>query len=271
MNKDLVNLLSLSNNEVKTFEYLKKFPQLQIADISKGTKIARMTLYPIIESLKKRGLIIAQRKGKRRFWSIIDSKDMSESIVNIATKLLDSQEVRLNIQHSGFAILHGEQAIDKVWKSLDSLPPYTRVLGIQPTSSLKQSLGKLPWHEKVKPIQQTILTKPIVIDGVISEDYYPSMINFYANDKHVQRMALESFLGRATDMTFVSKEFFKNTESELLILPNVAYLTDTKNEISIEIRNPIMLGFLRELFELAKGYGKKVNQNNYIEGLLQKI
>jgi hypothetical protein len=82
---------------------------------------------------------------------------------------------------------------------------------------------------------------------------------------------LESFLGRGTDMTFMPNQYFKDAESELIILPNVAYLSDWKNEVSIEIRNPAMLLFLKELYDLAKGYGRKVNQEEYIKDLIANL
>ncbi len=268
MNQTIIDLLSLTKNEVRVFTFLKKYPESQISDVSKEAKIARMTLYPVMESLKRRGLIFAKRKGKRQFWSAADDKEISAAVVNVASALTDSKEIRVNVNESDFTIFHGREALYKVWSRLLDEAPNTRVQTIQPTASIKHSLEKLPWNEKIKKLQENILNKPIIIEGVLPEDYYSSIAGFYAHDKNLQKTVLESFLGRATDMTLIGKEYFKNTESELMILSTVAYLTDWKNEISIEIKNPIMLGFLRKLYELAKGYGKKIDQNTYIKELI---
>jgi len=185
--------------------------------------------------------------------------------------LTETREIRINAKNSGFAIHQGLKGMYKVWEDLEKLAPNSRVYAIQPTAAMKYALKRLDWYEKIRPIQENILNKPVIIDGVLPEDYYPFFVQHYSQDKKLQRKMLESFLGRATDMTFVSDQYFKDAESELVILPNVAYLSDWKNEVSVEIRNPTMLHFLKELYELAKGYGSKVNQEEYIKGLIAKL
>ncbi len=267
----VIDLLGLSKNEVKVSGFLKKEPSRVVADIAETTKIPRMTVYLTLNSLKKRGLVDFHRKGKRRFWSAIDDKELVHKVTDIISSITGTSEVRVNVNDSGFAILYGKEAPFTPWEALKDLPPYTRIYLIQPTAAIKYPFERMGWRKDVVSLQENILQKPIIIDGVLPEDYYPFFVNHFAGDKKLQRSILESFVGRVTDMTFVSKEYFKNTESELIILPNVAYLTDWKNEISIEIRNPIMLNFLKELYELAKGYGKKVDQNTYIKGLIEGL
>jgi DNA-binding transcriptional ArsR family regulator len=264
----IIDFLRLSKNEVKVSEYLKTHSGTQVADISRGIRMPRMTVYLALDSLKARGLADYFRKGKRRFWSIAEGSKLVADIMSSAYSLTDTNEIRINAKNSGFAIHQGLNGMYRVWKELQKLAPNSRVYGIQPTGAMRYALKRLDWQEKIAPLQENILKKPIIIDGVLPEDYYPFFAQHYSYDKKLQRKMLESFLGRGTDMTFMSDQYFKDAESELIILPNVAYLSDWKNEVSIEIRNPAMLLFLKELYDLAKGYGRKVNQEEYIKKMI---
>lgn len=267
----IIDFLKLSRNEVKALNYLKSHPGVQVSTISQELKMPRMTVYLVLNSLKQRGLVDYSRKGRRRFWNIIDGSKLVADVMSSAYSLTETKEIRINARNSGFAIHQGLKGMYKVWEDLEKLAPNSRVYAIQPTGAMRYALKRLDWYEKIQPIQENILSKPIIIDGVLPEDYYPFFVQHYSQDKKLQKKMLESFLGRSTDMTFIGNKYFNEAESELIILPNVAYLSDWKNEISIEIRNPTMLLFLKELYDLAKGYGRKVNQEEYIKNLIEKL
>ena len=271
LNQKIIDFLQLSKREVKVFEFIKNNPQSQVADVTRGTKMPRMTVYLTLTSLKDRGLSDYTRKGKRRFWTTENESKLVASIMSSAYSLTDSKEIRINTANSGFAIHQGLKGMYKVWEELGKLSPNSRAYGIQPTGAMRYALKRLDWQEKIGPLQENILKKSIIIDGVLPEDYYPFFVEHYSYDKKLQKKMLESFLGRATDMTFVSTDYFRDAESELIILPNVAFLSDWKNEVSVEIRNPAMLHFLKELYDLAKGYGRKVNQEEYIKKLIASL
>jgi len=270
MNEKITDFLALNKNEKKLVFHLRKFPASTIATLSKQTRIPRMSIYKAIESLKKRCLIDFQRKGKRRLWSCVDDRALTSKLVGAVLAITESTELAIEGNNTGFTIFYGVDSLYKSWYSLKDLPPNTRVYGIQPSASIKLSIKKLNW-EKIRPLQENILKKPIIIDGVLPEDYYATYAKLFAHDKQLQKRSLQSFIGRATDMTFVSKEYFKDSETELLILPSVAYITDWRNDVSIQIKNPIMISFLKELYLFAKGCGTKVNQNEYLKKFLSDL
>jgi hypothetical protein len=267
----IIDFLRLTRNEIRVAEFLKKVPSSQVADIVVGTHIPRMTVYLALSSLKQRGLATYSRKGKRRFWILAEGSAIAAHIMTSAYALSDLGEIRITAKNSGFAIHQGLKGMYRVWQELQKLTPHTRVQAIQPTSAMRYALKNLDWTEKIAPLQENIIRKQLIIDGVLPDDCYTFMMEQYKYDKNLQKKMLESFLGRAADITFVSKDYFRDAESELIILPTVAYLSDWKNEVSIEIRNPAMLHFLKELYSLAKGYGRKINQEEYIKRLLAKI
>lgn len=270
-NSKITDFLNIGKRELRVFNYLKNNSNSQISSIVRDTKIPRMTLYLDIESLKRRGMIDYTRKGKRKFWSVVPNTKLTSDIVNSVHTITDSDEIRIYTNNSDFAVHKGIEGMYRVWKELEKLSPDSRVLGIQPTNAMKYAFKRLDWQKKIAPLQRNILNKPIIIDGILPDDYYTSLISNYSGNKKMQRKILESFLGRSTDMTFISKEYFKDAESEIIILSNVAFLSDWKNEISIEIRNKALLHFLKELYELVKGYGKKINQEEYIRNLIKGL
>lgn len=271
IDEKIISLLGLTRREVRVFSYLRENPSSQISSIASDTKIPRMTIYLTLESLKKRTLVDYSRKGKRRFWYSVEFSKLGSEIMGSVYSLTESKEIRVDIANSGFAIHQGIKGMYKVWQELNKLSPNSRVLGIQPTNTMKYALNTLNWQEKIAPLQENIIKKPIIIDGVLAEDYYKFLMAHYSNNKDLQKKVMESFLGRSTSITFIDSQYFKDAESELLILSDVAFLSDWKNLISIEIRNPAMLHFLKELYELAKGYGKKINQEEYIKKLIENI
>jgi len=78
----IIDFLRLSKNEVKVLEYLKLHHGTQVADISRGIRMPRMTVYLILGSLKARGLADYSRKGKRRFWYIAEGSKLVADIMS---------------------------------------------------------------------------------------------------------------------------------------------------------------------------------------------
>ena len=144
-------------------------------------------------------------------------------------------------------------------------------MGIQSTTSIKDVLTKTSFKETWEPINKAIIDKGLIVEGLIREDYYTSTyLDLYKDDKEKQKTFLKSFIGRATDMVFVKNDFL-NSSTDLMIFDNTAFLVNWKDEVAVEIKNQDMLEFLKEMFHLARGYGKKVDQNEYLKKLLAEI
>ena len=192
----IIDFLKLSKNEVRALEYLNGHPDAQISDVSQELKIPRMTVYLILNSLKARGLADYLRKGKRRFWNIVSGSKMVADIMGATYSLTETGEIRINAKNSGFAIHQGLKGMYKVWEELQKLSPNSRVYGIQPTSAMKYALKRLDWHEKIGPLQESILKKPVIIDGVLPEDYYPFFVQHYSYDKKLQKKNAGKLFGQ---------------------------------------------------------------------------
>ncbi len=273
---DFIRTLGLTKHEWEVFSTLsyraidKENSYKLTADLSKALKLPRMSTHITLTSLKNRGLVDYQRKGKRKFWYRITPEELVKKFAAIAHGIDQGSQITVGAKNSEFTVYHGVDGLYKVWEALLELPPETRVLGLQPTNSIKESLKKLDWSEKIQRLQESIRNKPIIIEGLLSEDYYEFFINFYKKNKPLLLKTLESFVGRSTDMTFIKKEYF-NLATEMFILPDAAYITNWEEEISIKISNETMVNFLKEMFGLVRGYGKHVDQNKYIKDLIGRI
>jgi predicted transcriptional regulator len=270
MNTKCNSLLGLSGHEEKVLISLPTEDGLNVSDIARTSKTPRMSVYLALHSLKKRGLADYDRKGKRRLWKKLSNQAFSELMINTAKSIYDNKE-RVEIKHgenNGFVILKGLNNLFTIFERIAAGHKGERLIGIQPTSSMTHVVKKLSW-KTIKPIQDAIRDNKIIVQGLVREDYYPTFVSLLKS-KEEKKEAIKSFIGRLTDMVLVSNQYL-NSETELMMFKDVAFLVNWKDEVAIEIKNKEMLNFMLEFFELARGYGKKINQNEYLRELETRI
>jgi DNA-binding transcriptional ArsR family regulator len=263
------DLLNISKHEASVLRVLDQEEPLSVSRIAAQSKVPRMSVYLALASLKGRGLIYFKRKGKRRFWFRHSDKEIASLLGRIAEKI-HSHTGRVEVAHgdTGFALLKGLPDLFAIFERIAKGHKAQRLIGIQPTASLRNVLKRFSW-DKLQPIQESIRKNKIIIEGLLREDYYPTLATLL-RDPVAKKKALESFIGRSTDMAFVSNEYL-NSEAELMMFGDIAFLVNWKDEVALEIKNKDMLDFLKELFDLARGYGRKVNQERHIKSILEKL
>jgi predicted transcriptional regulator len=266
----LKTLLNLSSHESRILAVLHESEPYSVSEVAKSSKVPRMSTYLALASLKGRGLIYSKIKGKRRFWLRHSEKEIAGTLNSLARNIHNEPE-RVEVKHSdltGFTVLKGLPSLFTIFERISSGHKGSRLMGIQPTASLINVFkGVKP--EKLQPIQEGIKHNKIIVEGLLREDYYPTLMSLLDTPDEKIRV-LEAFLGRSTDMVFVSNEYL-NSATELMMFQDVAFLVNWKDEVALEIQNKDMLEFMKELFALARGYGKKVHQEEYIKNLISKI
>ncbi len=269
IHKELADILQLSPKERGILKILSKQEQMLISDISKKADIPRMTLYPLLNKLKERGLISYKRSGKRKFWHVELPEKIAQTFTHLASSMT-SEKVEIRKDATGFIIHRNIKSIYSIFEEVSRLHKGERVKVIQPTFSMLTSLNNLKWQEEIKPINEAIVKNGIVVEGLLQDNYYISLFNTISKvDPERARSHIKSFIGRATDMVFVPKEYL-NIDSEFLMFRDKAFIINWKDEVAIEIQNNEIFTFLSELFALARGYGKKIDQNQYLKELLEK-
>lgn len=263
-------LLGLSKQEQKVLTSLPTDGGINVSDISRASKTPRMSVYLALDSLRKRGLADYDRRGKRRYWKKQTDQAISKMLVDAAQSIYDDPN-RIEVKHgedTGFVVLRGLEQLFTIFERIAAGHKGERLIGIQPTRSMAHVMQKLSLA-KIKPILDAIRNNKIIVEGLIREDYYPTLISLLRS-KEEKMVAIQSFIGRLTDMVLVNNQYL-NSETELMMFKDVAFLVNWKDEVALEIRNGEMLNFMRECFELARGYGKKIDQNKYLRELQKKI
>lgn len=270
MNITYSSLLGLSKQEEKIFTSLPTEGGFNVSEIARESKTPRMSVYLALHSLKKRGLADYSRKGKRRLWKKLSDQAFSQLMITTAKAIYDNKD-KIEVKHgenNGFVILRGLNNLFTIFERIASGHKGERLVGIQPTGSMVHVMKKLSW-KTIKPIQDAIRENKIIVQGLVREDYYPTFVSLLKKDAE-KKEAINSFIGRLTDMVLVSNNYL-NSETELMMFKDVAFLVNWKDEIAVEIKNKEILNFMFECFELARGYGKKIDQNEYLRELENKI
>lgn len=253
-NEQFTRLLSLSKNEIKVLKILKKESGLNVASLHNKTNVPRMTVYLALSSLKKRGPIEYNRIGKRKYWKIVDKETTSTTLFG----------------KSDFSIIENLENLWGIWSEAINTHKGSRIYGIQPTESLKEILSKSSLEERITPINKLITKNKLIIEGLIKEDYIPTYLKYFKGDKNKQRKVLQDLQDRSADMVYIDNRYFNNPV-DFMMFNNKAFLINWRTETALEIRNMDMLLFLKELFDMARGYGKKVDQGGYIREQLKNL
>lgn len=263
IDKRMAALLALTKQEHKILKALEKGP-VNISSLSGLTRFPRTTLYTALSALKDRGLIHTLTQGKAVVVSAVPTSQISDLFAESATAFSPEGNMRLG----GFTLIHGKKAMLKVWESLADVKK-ERVYAIQPTKSLLNTIKLFKPGEFV-PINNAIKKNKVIMDAIMKEDGFPSYMAAYDGKPDIQKKIIESFIGRSTDMTKVGNEYLNNN-AELFITSQCAFIMNWENEVGIKIENRDMIDFLKELYMLAKGYGKKIDFNEYMREWEKKL
>jgi|SRR3989338_1401735 len=87
--------LGLSENEAKVYMAMLELGPSVVVEISRKSQINRPTTYVQIESLKKKGLVSTQTKGKKQIF-IAESPDKLELLIDNELKNVESKKSELN-------------------------------------------------------------------------------------------------------------------------------------------------------------------------------
>lgn len=266
----LTTILGFSRQETKIWQALEK-GSWNVSELAGHTHFPRTTLYTALDSLRRRGLITSHRRGKSVVISPLPRQAISDILTESALAFNETGNVRMSSKkrnNSGFTLIYGKKAMLKVWENL-AKKGVKRIFAIQPSRSLIHTISRFAPEEFVR-INNAIKKNNIIVDAIIREDNLPAYMNFHKNNPSAQKNILRSFLGRMADTTIVKNDFLNNN-ADLILTSKSAFLMNWENEVGIEIDNTDMIELLRELFNLAKGYGKKLDFNTYIREHLDRL
>jgi len=231
-------LLQLTPHEIKILACLQ-YSELNISNLAKLCKFPRTTLYTALTSLTSRGLIETRTQGKAR-------------VVSRRPHMFIPKMFKTNKSLS----------IIEVWRDITKLKNQ-RIYAIQSTASMKEAVQRFNSGEFI-PINELIKKNNIIIESILNRNHLSEYVSMYNHDSEMKKKILDSFENRMTDVTFVDNQYL-HTKTDLVITHNRAYLMQWKKDVCIEIEEREIVDFLKQLFELVQGYGKKINFNQYVK------
>jgi len=256
--KEMVLLLGLKPKEAAILRALTG-RELSIAELSDKSKVARMTLYPLLTRLRARDLIDYRRRGKRRLWGLVPSAELRKRLEVAQSELAPQAErrgdtVRLASEHGSELVFHrGVRRITAVISELIRQERGSVLKGIQSTSSGYTGLQKAG-ESVASKINDLIKRNKIIVESVLDESFLET-----ARTKTGNRWK-KSYLGRMANTVIVPNEYL-DFDADLFLFRKRALLINWHDEIAIDITNDEMLKLLGRLFDFMHAVGKKVDTN----------
>ncbi len=246
---------------------------VNIADMAKKTHLPRMTCHDAVGSLLKRGILVKKNIKSKKYYTLVD-EDTAINQVKSIFKTKNRAGTKSHIQKSigdDVTILSGIDNCHAVWRKIADLKRGDRIKFIQPNSSIKETFDKLG-IDALYPSNDALNDNGIISEGIIQSDCHEFVFNLLKNAsghdfaiKELGKMAK-----RPSDIILVDRRYF-NKSTELFVIKDVVYLVNWKDEIVVEIKNKVIRDFIIELYELARGYGKKINQMDYTTAVIERM
>ncbi len=253
-------VLGFSKLEDTLIKVLTEKPQT-IACLADKINAPRTSLYRPLKALSIRGFIEKVTLNKRVRWRLVSQESLVASLSPI---LFIGIEAPL---HPEFFLHTGKETLMQLYEKLAERPG-VRVYAIQPNRSAESVLNIFPFSRLVR-LTERIKENKVIVEALLQEDFIPFYTDLIRRRGLSIKKILTAFGGRSADTSYVPKNFL-DFDSEITILPNVAYLFHWSKLIAIEVRNKETLGLLLDLFALAKSIGHKVDQNELVRKYLKK-
>lgn len=257
-----LELLGLSESETAILETLGTAKSVQ--DIALDSKVSRTGVNHIIKKLAKKSLVTHIRHGKRRLYIALSPSELSLKLQNALDDLsihegsAKSARVKTS-KESEFIIYSGIKEIIPAHERIASLNKNERIRAIQPNKSWMNLHKKLTPKELVR-FNNTIRENKLIIDAVLQDDAYKKYGEFFREDPAALKEIATSFTDRMADYTTVSSKFF-NQNAEIWIYSKTFFIINWEEEVAIEINNPDIMGFMKDMYEIVKSKGSKIDHN----------
>jgi hypothetical protein len=255
MRRVILDALGLSPKEHAVLVVLQQQPLAH-----KAIKVAREADLPyatagfILRKLEKRKLVRRVRKGKHIEWVYRRNIEMIDNPTSTDSSKSPSQE-------SFFLVVFGMLNILKELAKILELAPTERLYSIQGAGISKTILKKMDM-KFMSHIHNEIRRRKIIIEGVVAE----SVFNLFSNMSEGQ---LLSHLDRMTIAYILPDELIK-FPLDIFIFRERVLLVDYETERLVRIDDSALSQAFKSLFYIAEQYGKKVDLNDYIRGLIAK-
>lgn len=274
MNWHHQNLKMLGLTDTET-AILKAASSLKnVKDIVEDTGISRTGVNYCLISLIDKGYINTTRREGIKYYEAIKPEALNAAILKILGTVVGFQTktkgARVDLNNRGEFIIHvGLDEVIPAYERIATKSKNIRIRAIQHHRSWNELLKKIT-PERLKKFNDAVKKNHLIIDGVLNESAYKAYEDEIMSDPVQNRAAIESLSGRMTDYTVFPDKFF-NYDTEIWIYRNTTLAISWHLEIATEIRNADMTGFFRDMFDLMKMAGRKIDHNKLMKDLAAVI
>jgi len=256
MRRIILEALGLSPKEHTVLVVLQQQPFAHKAvRVAKEADLPYATTGFILRKLEKRKLVRRVRRENHFEWVYRRNIDLIDSIGGKEGRSIGSNRKGLFLEVSGMMNIMKE-----LTKILD-LAPTERLYSIQGAGISKTVLKKMDtkfmyrFHDEVR-------RRKIIIEGVVAL----SVLDLF---KKMNEGQLLSHLDRMT-IVYVLPDELIDFPLDIFIFRDRVLLVDYEAERLVRIDDGALSQVFKSLFYIAQKYGKKVDLNNHIRGLLAK-
>ena len=271
--RESLQLLGLSATENRVLTTLRK-GDTSVSGLSRTTNISRTSLYPILNRLKKRGLITTTRRGKRQRWKAVSDQKMQQKLFTLAhqqEQIDESGEQVIGIvpsQQSEYKVYAGREKLVQIYEDLGRLPRNSRLAVIQPNVSAYSVMKQFPYKRLVK-LNQAIKDRKIIVEAILQENFLDYYIARLKKEGKNPKQILKAYGGRLAVTTYVPEDRL-DFDSEITLYENTVIIANWPERVAVVIKSAEVAGIIRELFESLKELGKRVDQNPRVAEILEK-
>lgn len=232
-----------------------------------------MTCHDAVASLTRRKLVMTHRDGKKKLYSIGSIDELLYSVKKFFASNAEKTNGKIESKtiSDEITIYHGLKNCNSIWKRIADLKKGERAVFVQPNQCISTVLSKLG-VSALYPNNDTLNEKGVIVEALLHKSVYKifyDTLSKLANPKFAQK-EIEKVANRTSDIRFIDDKYL-NIPTEMMFFRNTAYLINWKDEMAIEIKNKMIINFLYELYELARGYGTKINQSEYVRKIAANI
>jgi sugar-specific transcriptional regulator TrmB len=264
--KEMIVLLGLKPKEVAIVRALTG-RELTIAELSDKSKVARMTIYPLLARLRARGFIDYRRRSNRRLWGVVPSAHLRARLEAAQSELAPTEErrghtVHLAREYGSELIFH--RGVRRILDVLAELIGHERngtLKGIQSTSSGYRGLEK-SGEAATSKINTLIKQHKIIVEAVLDESF------LHTAQTRTGTRWKKSYLGRMANTSIVPDAYL-DFNADLFLFSRRALLVNWHDEVAIDITNAEMLKLLERLFDFMHASGRKIDTNALVREALR--
>jgi DNA-binding transcriptional ArsR family regulator len=265
-----LNVLNLTKNERLVLNTISEPRSVQ--EISSMSGLSRTGINHILKNLKKEYLVTQSERGKRRFYTAIESEELvrrlKKVIGDVSGENIKPKGAHVRTSKEDEFIIHVGDEIVPAYEKIALENKNERIKAIQHHRSWKGLVNKLQQDQLVK-FNKAIIDNHLIVDGILNEGAYKEYGEEIKNDPTLHESLVKSLEGRMADYTVFADKFF-DYDTEIWLFKNSTLIINWVEEIAIEIKNINITGFLKDMFEFVKSGNKKIDHNKLIKEILEK-